>query len=50
MNAQSMRFTPWMNAPPRNISGSPTSMSGSWVSISVKIARSWVRASDAPRQ
>jgi hypothetical protein len=44
-----MRLMPWMKFPTSS-SGSPTSMSGSVVSNSVKIERSCRRASEAPRQ
>ncbi len=46
---QSIRLTPWMNAL-RSSSGSSASMSGTTRSSSAKIERSWVRASEAPRQ
>ena len=49
VNRHGMRLMPLMKLPTSG-SGSPASMSGSRVSSSVKIARSWVRASDAPRQ
>ena len=44
-----IRLMPWMKAE-RSSSGSPASMSGITRSISPKIARSWVLASEAPRQ
>jgi hypothetical protein len=49
VNVHGIRLTPWMKAL-RSNSGSPASMSGIPRSISPKIARSCVLASEAPRQ
>ena len=50
VNEHSIRLTPWMKKLDANISGGPASMSGIVRSSSANSERSWVRASDAPRQ
>jgi hypothetical protein len=49
VNVHGIRLMPWMNAL-RSRSGAPASMSGMTRSSSPKMARSWVLASEAPRQ